>query len=183
MTVIIILFFVIQVIGEILEFKGKIVPEFVKIRKYFQRRKQERQTTQEACKTLIEVKALLADVGAHYCEDNIKKRDGWISEVNRGLAESREHWESLKEMVLSMMIEDRRTAIIDFAARVAHPDAIATREEFKRIFKIHREYESIIEKQGLTNGEVTIAIRMIKEAYEERLRNRTFVEDIRGYEG
>ena len=28
-------FLIMQVIGEILEFKGKVVPEFVKIRKYF----------------------------------------------------------------------------------------------------------------------------------------------------
>ena len=32
------LFFVMQLIGEILEFKGKVVPEFVKVRKYFSRR-------------------------------------------------------------------------------------------------------------------------------------------------
>ena len=33
------LFFVLQLIGELLEFKGKVVPEFLKIRKFFQRRK------------------------------------------------------------------------------------------------------------------------------------------------
>ena len=33
--VIIGIFFILQIIGELLEFKGKIVPEFIKIRKYF----------------------------------------------------------------------------------------------------------------------------------------------------
>ena len=32
-------FLIMQVIGEILEFKGKVVPEFIKIRKYFARKK------------------------------------------------------------------------------------------------------------------------------------------------
>lgn len=33
------LFFIMQLVGEFLEFKGKVVPEFVKIRKIFARRK------------------------------------------------------------------------------------------------------------------------------------------------
>ena len=37
-------FLIMQIVGEILEFKGKVVPEFIKIRKYFARKKQERQT-------------------------------------------------------------------------------------------------------------------------------------------
>ena len=56
-----------------------------------------------------------------------------------------------------------------------------TREEFKRIFKTYDEYEDLIEKNGLTNGEVEISIRIIREAYEERLRYGTFLEDMRGY--
>ena len=40
---IILVFLVISnLIGEILEFKGKVVPEFIKMRKYFQRRSKEK---------------------------------------------------------------------------------------------------------------------------------------------
>ena len=46
------IFLVMQIIGEVLEFKGKVVPEFVKIRKYFARKKQERQTMQEMSTTI-----------------------------------------------------------------------------------------------------------------------------------
>ena len=42
-AIIILLFVVMQVIGELLEFKGKVVPEFVKIRKYFARKNKEKQ--------------------------------------------------------------------------------------------------------------------------------------------
>lgn len=45
--IIVIAFLIMQVIGEILEFKNKVVvPEFMKIRKYFKRRKQEKQVLQ-----------------------------------------------------------------------------------------------------------------------------------------
>ena len=155
----------------------------MKIRKYFKRRKEERDTIRDSIATLGEVKTLLADVNAHYNADNIAKRDCWITEVNTELQESREHWRSLRDIVLAIRIENMRDAIISFAARVADPVSLATHEEFRRIFKIHKEYEDILKEQGMSNGEVTIAFRMVNEAYEERLRNRSFVEDIRGYEG
>lgn len=172
-----------QLIGEICEFKGKAVPELMKVRKYFKRRKEEKQTAKDAVETLKEVKILLANVDAHYNKDNIAKRDKWIEEVNQGLAESREHWTRLEELVIDQTIEDKRTAILSFASRVADPTSLATHEEFRRIFRLHREYEKILGERGLTNGEVTIAIHMINEAYEERVRSHSFVEDIRGYKG
>jgi hypothetical protein len=46
----------IQIVGEILEFKGKVVPEFVKIRKYFARKKTERETLQDLPETLKRLK-------------------------------------------------------------------------------------------------------------------------------
>lgn len=176
-----ILFFVMQAIGELLEFKGKVVPEFVKVRKYFARKKQEQENAKEISETMKSVKALLDDIGKHYSEDNIRMRDGWIKEVNRDLAESKEHWRELNATILSMLIESRRNTIISFASRVIDPACIVTREEFNRVFKIYEEYELMIEQNGLTNGEVDIAIRIIREAYEERLRSHSFVEDIRGY--
>lgn len=180
-TGLVMLFFAMQVIGELLEFKGKVVPEFVKVRKYFARKRQERENAKEMSETMKSVKALLDDIGKHYSEDNIRMRDEWIKEVNRDLAESKEHWRELNATILSMLIESRRNTIISFASRVIDPACIVTREEFNRVFKIYEEYELMIEKNGLTNGEVNIAIRIIREAYEERLRSHSFVEDIRGY--
>ena len=72
-------FVVMQIVGEILEFKGKIVPEYVKVRKFFARKRQEKAQTLE---TLRQVQALLNDVNQHYNEDNIAKRDAWMQWVN-----------------------------------------------------------------------------------------------------
>ena len=55
------IFCIMQIIGEILEFKGKVVPEFLKVRKFFTRRKREKE---ETAQTLKEVKQLLDDVNS-----------------------------------------------------------------------------------------------------------------------
>ena len=192
------LFLTLQLIGEILEFKGKVVPEFVKIRKYFARKKREREalsqitnllaTFQEVPNTLQNVKSLLDNVSHHYSEDNITMRDEWIKNVNHKLAET-DKW--IKEFdkkldknnadTLSLLIDSKRNTIIDFASYVIDEKNPVTREQFNRIFKLYEDYEVIIEANNLTNGEVDIAYRIIKESYENHMRNHSFIEDIRGY--
>ncbi|MBR5604190.1 MAG: hypothetical protein IKW51_08275 [Bacteroidales bacterium] len=199
-------FLVIQIIGEILEFKGKVVPEFIKVRKYFARKKKERQALSQMIvlldehnqmsTTLKEVRRLLTDIDKHYSKDNIAMRDGWMKKVNDHIAESDERRQKQNELMntlndkldknnadtLSLLIENKRSAIIDFASKVIDEKYPVTKEQFNRIFKIYREYEDIIENNGLTNGEVDIAYRIITEAYENHMRNHSFVEDIRGYD-
>jgi len=186
------LFFVMQAIGEILEFFGKLVLEFLKIRKYFKRKKQERKETVE---TLKAVKNLLNDVNLHYSEDNISKRNAWMQWVNdraevyddsiKSLNEQyKELSEQLKtntEITLDMYVNINRNRIIDFASKVINEKTLVSREEFNRVFKIYNEYESVLEKYGKTNGEVDVAYSIIKEAYEKHMSNHSFIEDVKGY--
>lgn len=186
------IFFVIQVIGEILEFKGKVVPEIIKVRKYFQRKRREKQ---EAAQTLKDVKVLLADVNAHYSEDNIAKRDKWMDWVNSmaqvydssigklgdTLSDVAQALKDNTKMTEEMFVQSSRDRIIDFANKASDEKAMVSREEFNRIFKVHKKYEDFLEERGLTNGEVDIAYRIIQDSYEGHMRNHTFVEDIRGY--
>lgn len=178
----------IQIIGEFLEFKGKVVPEFVKIRKYFKRKKTERETLRVLPETLQKVQESLDNMNKHYSDDNIAMRDAWIQNVNDKLAEH-DNWrkdfdeklDKNTDVTLSILIDNKRTAIIDFAAKVVDENAPVTHEQFKRAFKLHEEYEEIIKEHNMTNGEVDIAYRIITESYENHLRNRTFIEDVRGY--
>ena len=182
------LFLVIQVIGELLEFKGKVVPEFAKIRKVFARRKKERMLLQKMEKTIDQVQLTLDDLNQHYSTDNIRMRDEWMRLVNSKLEQ---YDKSISELgvklyknnsdTLSILIDSKRNAIISFASLVIDESKPVTREQFNRIFKVHQEYESIIESNGMTNGEVDIALSIIKESYENHMRNHTFVEDARGY--
>lgn len=185
-------FFILQIIGEILEFKGKVVPEFVKVRKYFQRKKQEKI---ETAQTLKEVKTLLGDVNSHYSEDNIAKRNKWMDWVNSRAEVYDSSIDTLKDtlteiaqalrdntkMTEEMFVQNSRDRIIDFATKAGDEKSVVSREEFNRIFKVHDRYEKFLEERELTNGEVDIAYRIIKESYENHMKNHTFVEDIRGY--
>lgn len=181
-------FLIMQIVGEILEFVGKTVPEFVKIRKIFQRKQQEKL---QIHKTLSEVKVLLEDVNAHYSADNIAKRDAWMQWVNERAGiydESVSELTALKdalaannELTLNLYINVNRNRILDFASKISNENIPVSREEFNRIFKIHNDYETILHKHNKTNGEVNIAMRIIEDSYAEHMKNRTFIEDIRGY--
>lgn len=185
---IILAFVVMQIIGELLEFKGKVVPEFVKIRKYFTRKKQEKL---QARQTLKQVQELLNDVNQHYSADNIAKRDEWINWVNERakvydasvaeLTSLKDTLASNNELTLDLYININRHRIIDFASKIVNEDVAVSREEFNRIFKIYHDYESILEKYNKTNGEVDIAIRIIQESYQNHMKHHSFIEDVRGY--
>lgn len=199
------LFLASQVLGELLELKGKVVPEVLKVRKYFARRRKEKEnmrkmaelypTLQKVPEALDSVQKLLSNVDAHYSHDNITMRDTWMSNVDRRLEEAetareenRQCIRSLAEKLdknnadtLSLLIDSKRNTIINFADLVIDENKPVTREQFHRIFKLYEEYEDIIQKNNMTNGEVDIAIRIARESYEKHIRNHSFVEDVRGY--
>lgn len=181
-------FFVLQVVGEILEFKGKIVPEFFKIRKYFARKKQEHEIICQVSDALKEMQKTVDEFNSHYNLDNIRMRDDWIKMVNNKLEQNDELIKTLEQKLdrnnedtLSLLIDSKRNAIINFASHVIDENSSVTREQFNRIFKLYEEYENIISKNGFTNGEVNIAIQIITEAYEKHMKAHSFIEDIRGY--
>lgn len=186
------IFFVMQVIGEFLEFKGKVVPECLKIRKYFARRKKEKA---EAAQTLKEVKQLLNEVNGHYSADNIAMRNEWmqgvderlkayndsIVEISKNLSDVTKALKDNTKLTEEMFIQSSRDRIIDFATKTSNENVMVSREEFNRIFKVYAKYEKFLEEHEMTNGEIDIAYQIIKESYEQHLLNHTFIEDIRGY--
>lgn len=180
--------FVLQLIGEFLNFKGKAVPEIMNIRKYFARKKSERKVISELPNTIQDLKDIVNNINEHYNEDNISKRDKWIDGVNNKLMMEdklvRDLDKKLDEAnkdIVSILVDSKRDAIIDFASKVSNSKALVTKEQFSRVFKLYKEYEDLISKNGLTNGEVDIAYRIIVESYEEHLSNHTFIEDTRGW--
>lgn len=186
------LFLMSQVVGEVLELCGKVVPEFIKIRKYFHRKKEEKN---ESTQMLREVRRLLQDVNAHYSEDNITKRNNWIQwvneradvydssivEISANLNGVVEALQANTEMTVEMFVQSSRDRIIDFATKCGDEQVLISKEEFNRIFKVYDKYEKFLEDHGLTNGEVDVAHHIINDAFEYRIRHHCFVEDIRGY--
>ena len=76
-----------------------------------------------------------------------------------------------------MFIQSSRDRIIDFATKTSNENVPVSREEFNRIFKVYTKYEKYLDKYDMTNGEVDIAYQIIKEPYEQHLRNHSFIED------
>ena len=182
------LFLILQIIGELCELKGKIVPEFLKIRKYFKRKKQEKEDEKKLLERLAEK---LESFEGHYSPEKIAQRNEWMEWVNgraevydasvKELTKFKDTLEVTKELTLDLYINVNRNRIIDFANQVVNEDMPVSREAFNRIFKVYNEYEEILEKYGKTNGEVEVSIRIIRESYEAHMRNHTFIEDSRGY--
>jgi hypothetical protein len=180
--------FVLQIIGEFLNFKGKAVPEIMSVRKYFARKKSERKVIRELPDTIQDLKNIVNNIDKHYNADNISMRDKWIDSVNNKLIMEdklvRDLDKKLDEAnkdIVSILVDNKRDTIIDFASRVSNSSVLVTKEQFNRVFKLYKEYEDLISKNGLTNGEVDIAYRIIVESYEEHLSNHTFIEDTRGW--
>lgn len=182
------IFLIAQVIGELLELMGKVVPECIKVRKYFSRKKQEREQTHDMLK---QVQVLLNEVNQHYSKDNITKRNEWMKWVDSRaavydaavseLTDLKEALAANNELTLDLYINVNRNRIIDFARLVADDSVLTSREEFHRIYKIDEEYHAILEKYSKENGEVDVAMKVIGEAYDHRMKNHAFIEDIRGY--
>ena len=195
----VVLFLIAQIIGELAEAMGKIVPEILKVRKYFSRKKKEKE---ESAKTLKEVQKLLSDVHSHYSKDNITKRNDWMNDVNtdrdwmheradiydqsivdikNSLLEAANQLRSNTKMTEDMFIESSRDRIIDFAERASNSDVILSHEQFRRIFRVYDDYEKFLQEHNRTNGEVDIAHDMIQDGFKYRMQNHCFAEDLKGY--
>lgn len=189
-VVIVIIFAVLQLIGEFMEAIGKVAPTALKLRKVFIKK---RKQAEDREKTLKDVQKLLTDVNSHYSVDNITKRDSWMQWVNsravvydQTIVEYKQAIDKITDalnantkMTEQMFIESSRDRIIDFASKVSNPVGYVSREEFNRIFKIYRKYEDFLQEHGMTNGEVEINYQIIKDAYKDHQENHKFVEDIR----
>lgn len=203
-VVIVIIFAVLQLIGEFIEVTGKVSPAVLNIRKWIMRRARKRRAEQEEmAKTLKDVnellaesKALLTEVNKHYSEDNITQRDTWIQWVNTKADVYDQKVEELIELKESldlianaladntkttdeMFKESCRDRIINFASKVTNPLALVSHEEFRRIFKVYDAYEAFLAAHNEPNGEVETNYALIREAYADRVRTHNFIEDMR----
>lgn len=182
-------YIVLNIVGEILEKCGKIVPEFVKIRKFFKRKREEKKSMMML---LEDVKVVVADFNSLCSTDNIQKRHAWENSINEDLewihTQIRQYAESTDrivdtlasntKMTEDMFVEDSRDRIISFADKVSTPTVIVSHEQFRRIFRIHDEYEAFLRAHNRKNGEVDESMKTIHKAYAYRQQNHCFAEDI-----
>ena len=179
-----------QAIGELCEVCGKIVPEFMKVRKYFKRRKMEKESQQ---RLFLEMKQTLDTIHAHCNPEKIADRNAWMDSVNQNVQWTHQQAQSyddtlatLKELVKEnreltneLFIDNCRTIILAFADKVANKNRLVSREEFRRVEKVYEKYEAFLAKHNIPNGEIDVAHDVIQEAYRIRLQNNSFLENKR----
>lgn len=189
---VVILLLCLQLVGELLEFCGKVAPGFMKLRKQAKEKLEKERKRDEllaaATDALNKANQKLDEFTALYDNDNLNKRNIWMRAVDTGISENKNDIHSLAEKMekiydISMKdhIEALRSVILNFANRVSDKNGILTHEEFRRAFAAYEDYEAFLKEHGLTNGQVDVAYRVISEDYADRLRNHEFLEDIRGY--
>ena len=182
------LLFTLNVIGSILDCYGKVWPKIIN----FRRRQREKKEEKEKQSSLLEKLAeKLESFEGHYSPEKIAQRNEWMDWVNKRadvydaaldkLLLLQEKLNENNEITLDLYINANRNRILDFARIVADDDTMVSEEEFNRIFKINTEYHAVLTKYNKENGEVDTAMRIITEAYNYRLKHRSFIEDVRGY--
>jgi hypothetical protein len=159
------LFIVLQIIGEIVEVCGKAAPEFLKIRKYFKRKRKEKEENQQMIK---DCRALLSEFNSHYDEDNITKRDKWMNKVDNSVKNNDQFMQTLDskldkilsdnkslksqlEQVKSNVLENEadrlRSELFDCGNRCRrnirlHP------EEMEHIRVVYAKYSNVLHQNG-----------------------------------
>ena len=179
------LLLVMQLIGEIIEFKGKTAPEFMKWRKYFKRKREERKALKELPVKIQEFNETLSKFNKHYSPENIKKRNDWMAHINdkeeiydTEIDKLSQLLAKVNQTVVDIQIDNKRSQIISFASMVSDESIPVTREQFNRILKMYNDYERIISENNMTNGEIEIAYSIIVKAYKKHMENHSFVEDM-----
>ena len=139
------LFVIVQIIGEITECFGKVVPEVLKIRKYFARKSKEKIADKQMIKAC---KELLAEFNAHYDEDNITKRDQWMTKVDTSVKNNDQFIQKLDHKLDTILSDNQslKQQLIQVESRVLENEADRLRSELfdcgnrcRRHIRLHPE--------------------------------------------
>ena len=128
-----------------MELFGKTAPGFLKIRKIYQKKKQEKKEINE---TIKQVKTLLEDVNKHYSKDNITKRDNWISSVDKSIANNENNTKKLEEKidkviksneVLTKALEEIKSKVLENEADRLRTELFDCGNRCRRNIRLHPE--------------------------------------------
>lgn len=111
---------------------------------------------------LIQTSQNLIALQEKHVED-MKKSDAHDTEMRNDI-------KKLTEMFVEKQINDYRWEIINLADKIASGSTVS-KECYRHAISTYEKYEKIINEHGLVNGEVEISIEIIKEAYQQKLKN------------
>lgn len=111
---------------------------------------------------LIQTSQELILLKKHHDEDTLRsdKRDIEISADIK----------KLTDLFVQKEINDYRWEIINLADKISGAKSSVSKECLRHAISTYEKYEKIIEENGLVNGEVEISIEIIKDAYQQKLK-------------
>jgi len=83
--------------------------------------------------------------------------------------EMRNDIKQLKNMFLDTRIDTMRWEINDFASRVTNGSR-CNKDNYRHCLSTYAKYEKLLEDNNLENGEVEISIKVVKDSYEQKLK-------------
>ena len=108
---------------------------------------------------------------------DVGQLEGVVGEVRESFAELQNQITALsnkiEQMELNKTIKKLRWDIINFASDLPRREIIPL-EQYNIILNYIKEYEKIIEDNGLTNGQVESSVHVIKKRYEHDLEAGVF---------
>ena len=110
---------------------------------------------------LIHTSQNLASLQSRHLED-MKRSD-------QNDAKMKEDIKKLTDLFIDKQINDYRWEIINLADRIASGRNIS-RECLRHAISTYEKYEKIITDYGLVNGEVELSIEVIRESYQQKLK-------------
>jgi uncharacterized phage infection (PIP) family protein YhgE len=166
----VVLLLITQIIGELAELMGKTVPEILKIRKYFTRKRQEKEQT---TKMLKECQELLSEFNSHYNNDNITKRNNWMNNVNHSVQNNDQFIQALDAKMDKLLVsnEDLKTQLDQVKSNVLENEADRLRselfdcgnrcrrnirlhpEEMDHIREVYKKYSKVLHQNGTGQAE------------------------------
>lgn len=81
----------------------------------------------------------------------------------------RDDLKKLTTMFVDKQINDYRWEIINLADKISSGKSIS-KECYRHAISTYEKYEKIIEENGLVNGEVEISIDIIRESYQQKMK-------------
>lgn len=112
---------------------------------------------------LIQTSQGLIELQEHHKND-ITRSDRHDEEISHDI-------KKLTQMFVNKEIDDYRWEIINLADKISNNKTSVSKECLRHAIATYEKYEKIIIENGLVNGEVEISIEIIKEAYQQKLKN------------
>lgn len=95
-------------------------------------------------------------------KEDVERSDRRDDEISADL-------KKLTDLFISKEINDYRWEIINLADKIS-ANKFVSKECLRHAISTYEKYEKIINENGLSNGEVEISIEVIKECYQNRLK-------------